>query len=59
VVYRLDLRDPASFFVMQSFPVSNKDVIYISNAPATELQKFLNLVFSVIFPISATKALFP
>jgi len=44
---------------MQSFPVSNKDVIYISNAPATELQKFLNLVFSVIYPISATRQLLP
>jgi len=59
VVYRLDLRDPASFFVMQSFPLSNKDVVYISNAPATELQKFLNLVFSVIYPIAATRQLFP
>jgi len=59
VVYRIDLRDPASFFVMQSFAVSNKDVLYISNAPATDLQKFLNLVFSVIFPISATTQLFP
>jgi polysaccharide export outer membrane protein len=54
VVYRMDLRDPASFFVMQSFPVSNKDVLYVSNAPAAELQKFLNLVFSVAYPILTT-----
>ena len=51
VVYRLDLRDPNSFFVMQSFAVQNKDVLYVSNAPAAELQKFLNLVFSVTYPV--------
>ena len=54
VVYRLDLRNPSSFFVMQSFAVQNKDVLYVSNAPAAELQKFLNLVFSVTYPVLNT-----
>ena len=54
VVYRVDLRNPNSFFVMQSFPISNKDVLYVSNAPAAELQKFLNLVFSVAYPVLTT-----
>jgi polysaccharide biosynthesis/export protein len=51
VVYRIDLRNPASFFVMQSFQMNNRDVLYVSNAPLAELQKFLNLVFSVAFPV--------
>jgi polysaccharide export outer membrane protein len=55
VIYRLDLKDPASFFVAQNFPMSNRDLLYISNAPATEIQKFLNLLFSVVFPIYAVK----
>lgn len=54
VVYRMDLKDPASFFVMQGFPVQNKDVLYVSNAPAADLQKFLNLVFSVVYPVIST-----
>ena len=54
VVYRLDLRNPNSFFVMQSFVMQNKDVLYVSNAPAAELQKFLNLVFSVAYPVLNT-----
>jgi polysaccharide export outer membrane protein len=58
VIYRIDLRDPRSLFVSQSFPISNKDVIYVANAPAAELQKFLNLVFSVIYPVSAFQGLF-
>lgn len=51
VVYRVDLRNPNSFFVMQSFAINHQDLLYVSNAPATELQKFLNLVFSVTYPI--------
>ena len=54
VVYRIDLRDPNSFFTMQSFPIQNRDVLYVSNAPAAELQKFLNLVFSIAYPVLNT-----
>ena len=50
VIYQIDLRDPATFFVAQSFAVQNKDVLYVSNAPAAELQKFLNIVTSVVYP---------
>ena len=51
VIYRVNLKDPATFFVAQSFPVQNKDVMYVSNAPAAELQKFLNIVVSAIYPV--------
>lgn len=51
VVYRADLKDPATFFVAQSFPIRDKDLLFVSNAPAAELQKFLNLVMSVTYPI--------
>ena len=51
VIYRIDLKDPASFFVAQGFPVRNRDVLYVSNAPAADLQKFLNIVSSLAFPI--------
>jgi len=54
VVYRVNLGNPASFFVMQNFRISDKDVLYVSNAPAAELQRFLNLVFSVVYPVIST-----
>ena len=53
VIYQVDLKDPATFFLAQSFPVQNKDVLYVSNAPAAELQKFLNIVTSVVYPALA------
>lgn len=51
VIYHINLKDPDSFFVAQSFMMDNKDVLYVSNAPVAELQKVLNLVFSVAYPI--------
>lgn len=51
VIYRVDLKNPATFFVAQSFPIQNRDVLYVSNAPAAELQKFLNIVVSVVYPV--------
>ena len=51
VIYQLDLKDPASFFVAQSFPVRHRDVLYVSNAPAAELQKFLNIVTAIAAPV--------
>ena len=57
VIYKVDLRDPATFFVAQGFPMRDKDVMYVSNAPAAELQKFLNIVGSVVSPIAAARVL--
>jgi polysaccharide export outer membrane protein len=51
VVYRVDLKDPASLFNVQNFKIENKDVLYVSNAPVTEMQKFLNVLFSITYPI--------
>ncbi|KLT73933.1 sugar ABC transporter substrate-binding protein [Neisseria arctica] len=48
VVYRLNLADANSLFWMQRFPVRNKDVLYVSNAPLVEVQKFLQFVFSPV-----------
>ncbi|MFN8696582.1 MAG: polysaccharide biosynthesis/export family protein [Burkholderiales bacterium] len=51
VIYRFNLRDPGTFFIAQNFEISNKDVLYVSNAPVAELQKFLNVLFSVAYPL--------
>jgi polysaccharide export outer membrane protein len=52
VIYRLDLADASSFFVAQDFVIHDKDLVYVSTAPGSDLQRFLttvsNLAFSVI-----------
>jgi polysaccharide biosynthesis/export protein len=50
VIYRANLKEPATFFSAQRFPIQPGDVLYVSNAGAAELQKFLNIVASVFYP---------
>lgn len=49
VVYRVNLRDPATFFVAQNFPIKNKDVLYVSNAPLTDFARFMGIASSMAF----------
>jgi len=37
-VFRIDLSDPRSFFLMQSFPIENRDILSVSNTPITEVK---------------------
>ncbi len=52
VIYRVNMRDPTTLFVAQSFPIRDKDVIYISNAPLADFAKFLQAVSQVVYPIA-------
>jgi len=53
VVYRLNLRDPNSLFLEQSFPVANRDLIYVSNSPSTDVQKVFAIIGGGIGTIGA------
>jgi len=51
-VYRANFRDPSSFFFAQSFPMRHKDIIYVSNADAVEVVKFLAYLNSITSTVS-------
>ena len=51
VVYRLDFRDPNSYFLADRFPVEDKDIIYVSNALLSDLEKFFTLLNTVTGPV--------
>jgi polysaccharide biosynthesis/export protein len=53
VVYQFDMNDPATFFMAQSFPMKNKDLVYVSAASSVELNKFLSVVTSVLSPAAS------
>ena len=53
VVYQFDMNDPATFFLAQSFPMKNRDVVYVSTAANVELMKFLAIITSVLSPAVA------
>jgi polysaccharide biosynthesis/export protein len=56
VVYRINMRDPGSLFTAQAFRMRNRDLVYVSNAPFTEVQKALAVFNSVSAPIVAGAA---
>lgn len=44
VIYRVNMRDPNGFFLARRFPVHNKDILYVSNAPTLEIQKTMTIL---------------
>jgi polysaccharide export outer membrane protein len=54
IVYLVDLRDPHGFFYAGRFMMRPEDVIFVSNAPSTDLAKFL----SIVVPPASAAALF-
>jgi polysaccharide export outer membrane protein len=49
VIYRVDLRKPETLFVAQGFPMRDKDVLYVTNAPLTDIQRFVSILSSMAF----------
>jgi polysaccharide biosynthesis/export protein len=48
VVYNVDFRDPAGFFLASKFEMRDKDVLFAANAATVETTKFLQFVRVVI-----------
>jgi len=59
VVYRLDLTAPGAVFTAQTFQMRDGDALFATNAPLTELRKFLQLFSAVLVPVQQTSAIAP
>ena len=44
VIYNINFRNPASYFLATTFEMRNKDVIYVSNSVSVEASKFLSYI---------------
>lgn len=44
VIFRANLRDPSTFFLLQQFPMQDKDIIFATNADSVEINKVLDLI---------------
>ncbi len=51
VVYRFNLRDGKTYSLAQEFPVHDKDVIFVADAPAAQVYKFFTALNQVTGPI--------
>jgi polysaccharide export outer membrane protein len=53
VVYTINLRDPAGYFLASSFEMRNKDILYVSNSFSVESTKFLTYLTTINTAIQA------
>jgi polysaccharide export outer membrane protein len=58
VVYQLNLRDANSFFLARSFPMRDKDMLYVANSASDPVQKFLGLVGNITAPVISGAAVY-
>jgi polysaccharide export outer membrane protein len=56
VVYRLDFNDAGSYFLARQFVVRDKDMIYVANAPMTDVQKFFTAIGAALGPAATSAA---
>lgn len=57
VIYRLDLLEPASYFLAQRVAMQDKDVIYIANAAANQPSKLVGIINQLFSPFVTARAL--
>jgi len=57
VIYRMNLLDPASYFLSQRFAMQDKDVIYIANAAANQPSKLVAIINQLFSPFVAARVL--
>ena len=57
IIYRLNMLQPASYFLAQRFIVRDKDVIYIANAAANRPAKMVNIINQLFAPFVTARAL--
>ena len=57
VIYRINLKDPNQYFFAQAIALHDKDVIYVSNAPSVELDKFLTILGKAVGTTRGTMSL--
>ena len=54
-IYRLNLLEPASYFLAQRFAMRDKDVLYVSNAGINRTAKFVAIINQLFSPFVAVR----
>lgn len=56
IIYQADLKSPETLFAAQNFAMRDKDVVFISNSPAVDFQRFVNILASTILPATTIRS---
>ena len=52
IIYNLNIRDPAGYFLATNFEIRNKDVIFTANAASVEATKFLTFLRTIMATVN-------
>ena len=55
VIYRVDLKQPETYFAAQRFRMRDGDVVYVSDSGLVGLQRFVNIIASSILPVATVR----
>lgn len=55
VIYRVDLKDPQTYFAAQNFQMRDDDVLYVTNSPTADFQRFVNMLASSVMPVLSVR----
>lgn len=58
VIYRIDMRVAASLFHARRFAMRDKDILYVSNAPISELEKVLRVFGTLTSPAATAYSIY-
>jgi len=58
-VYHLNMMHAGAYLLAQQFRMRDRDVLYIGNARANQLTKFVNLLGQLIVPVAVAKSVCP
>jgi polysaccharide biosynthesis/export protein len=53
VIYRLNMHNPSSLFAAQNFRMINRDFLYVSNAPLTDVEKVIGIFDMAVAPAAS------
>jgi polysaccharide export outer membrane protein len=56
VIYRVNLRDPQSFFLTTLFEMRDEDLIYVAQSPIAEFGAFLDILSPLLGTVQRTTA---
>ncbi len=58
VIYRFNLAEANGMFMAQAMPLRSQDVLYVTNAPLSQLQKALQLFATIVSPALSGAAIY-
>ena len=58
-VYHLNMMRPGAYLLSQRFMMRDRDVLYIGNARANQLTKFVNVLSQLFVPVATARAALP